>query len=106
MKRIDPRWWQIGSLASLLTYGITVLHFEVTPFRVAAILSAFWMRVPPGRFFMTFGETVHRMRWPLFTIAVMLALVIVVCVTAVATLGTNSKTTYAKVATTIGGTGS
>jgi len=38
--------------------------------------------------------------------AVMLALVIVVCVTAVATLGTNSKTTYTKVATTIGGTGS
>jgi len=39
MKRIDPRWWQIGSLASLLTYGITVMHFEVTPFRVAAILA-------------------------------------------------------------------
>jgi len=38
--------------------------------------------------------------------AVMLALVIVVCVTAVATLGTNSKATYTRVANTIGGTGS
>jgi len=38
--------------------------------------------------------------------AVMLALIIVVCITAVATLGNNSKTTYTRVASTIGGTGS
>jgi pilus assembly protein Flp/PilA len=38
--------------------------------------------------------------------AVMLALIIVVCITAVATLGNNSKTTYTRVANTIGGTGS
>ncbi len=38
--RIDPRWWQIGSLASLLTWGMLVLHFDVTPARVAAILAA------------------------------------------------------------------
>ena len=36
---IDPRWWQIGSLAALLVYGVTVLRFDVTPLRVAAILS-------------------------------------------------------------------
>lgn len=41
---------------------------------VAAILSALWMGVPPGRFVLTFIETVHQMRWPLFTIAVMLAI--------------------------------
>jgi lactate permease len=41
---------------------------------VAAILSAFWMGVPPRRFVTTFIETMHRMRWPLFTIAVMLAI--------------------------------
>ena len=40
MKRIDPRWWQIGSLTALLVYGITVLHFEVTPWRAAAIFAA------------------------------------------------------------------
>jgi len=41
---------------------------------VAAVLSALWMGVPPARFVLAFGETVHRMRWPLFTIAVMLAI--------------------------------
>ena len=41
---------------------------------VAAILSAFWMGVSPRQFVLTFVETVHRMRWPLFTIAVMLAI--------------------------------
>jgi len=38
--------------------------------------------------------------------AVMLALIIVVCITAIATLGNNSKATYTRVANTIGGTGS
>jgi lactate permease len=41
---------------------------------VAAVLSALWMRVSPARFVTTFGETAYRMRWPLFTIAVMLAI--------------------------------
>jgi lactate permease len=41
---------------------------------VAAILSAVWMGVSPGNFLQTFVETAHRMRWPLFTIAVMLAI--------------------------------
>ena len=36
----DPRWWQIASLAALLSYGIGILHFDVTPWRVAGILSA------------------------------------------------------------------
>jgi lactate permease len=41
---------------------------------VAAILSALWMGVSPGPFVRTFGETLSKMRWPLFTIAVMLAI--------------------------------
>lgn len=40
MKHIDPRWWQIGSLTALFTYGITVLHFDVTLSRAAAIFTA------------------------------------------------------------------
>ena len=40
MNRIDPRWWQIASLTSLLSYGIGILRFDVTPWRVAGILSA------------------------------------------------------------------
>jgi lactate permease len=40
----------------------------------AAVLSAAWMGVPPGRFLRTFLDTIHRLRWPLFTIAAMLAI--------------------------------
>jgi len=38
--------------------------------------------------------------------AVMLALIIVVCISAVTALGTNANNTFSSVATTIGGTGS
>jgi pilus assembly protein Flp/PilA len=38
--------------------------------------------------------------------AVMLALIIVVCITAITALGTNSNNTFSYVATKIGGTGS
>lgn len=37
--RIDPRWWQIGSLAALLLWGITVLRFDVTLWRVMAVVA-------------------------------------------------------------------
>jgi len=45
-----------------------------TGIMVAAILSALWMGVSPSQFALTFVETLVRMRWPLFTIAVMLAI--------------------------------
>jgi pilus assembly protein Flp/PilA len=38
--------------------------------------------------------------------AVMLALIIVVCIGAITTLGGNARTTFTNVANTIGGTGS
>ena len=38
--------------------------------------------------------------------AVMLALIIVVCIGAITTLGNNANTTFQNVATTLGGTGS
>jgi lactate permease len=41
---------------------------------LAAILSALWLRVSPARFLRILGATCQRMRWPLFTIACMLAL--------------------------------
>jgi lactate permease len=40
----------------------------------AGILSAFWLRISPGRFIGIFCGTCYRMRWPLFTIACMLAI--------------------------------
>jgi pilus assembly protein Flp/PilA len=38
--------------------------------------------------------------------AVMLALIIVVCITAITTLGTNANSTFTSVGNTIGGSGS
>jgi lactate permease len=40
----------------------------------AAVLSACWLQVPPARFVRLFAATCYRMRWPLCTIACMLAL--------------------------------
>jgi lactate permease len=45
-----------------------------TGIMVAAILSAFWIGVSPIRFVRLFLHTLHRLRWPLFTIAAMLAI--------------------------------
>jgi lactate permease len=41
---------------------------------LAALLSALWLRVAPRRLAGIFARTCYRMRWPLFTIACMLAL--------------------------------
>jgi lactate permease len=41
---------------------------------LAALLSAAWLRITPALFMRIFFETCYRMRWPLFTIACMLAL--------------------------------
>lgn len=41
---------------------------------LAALLSAFWLRIRPGKFLAIFGDTVYRMRWALVTISCMLAL--------------------------------
>jgi lactate permease len=41
---------------------------------LAAVASAFWLRVRPRRFLYLFGLTLYRMRWPLLTIACMLAI--------------------------------
>ena len=45
-----------------------------TGIMVAAILSAFWIGISPARFVRLFLHTLHRLRWPLFTIAAMLAI--------------------------------
>ena len=41
---------------------------------LATVASAFWLRVGPVRFVRLWLRTVHRMRWPLVTIAAMLAI--------------------------------
>jgi len=44
---------------------------------LAAVLSAFWLGVYPAQFVRLFALTCYRMRWPLFTIACMLAIAFV-----------------------------
>jgi lactate permease len=41
---------------------------------IASVLSAFWLGVRPWQFARCFVRTLHRMTWPLFTIAAMLAI--------------------------------
>lgn len=55
-------------------YELNWLSATGTAIFAAAILSAFWLRITPDRFVRLFGLTCYRMRWPLFTIACMLAL--------------------------------
>ncbi len=55
-------------------YRFNWLSATGTGIFLAAVCSAGWLRVPPRRFLEIFGRTCYRMRWPLFTIACMLAI--------------------------------
>jgi lactate permease len=55
-------------------YELNWLSATGTGIFFAAVASAWWLGVSPARFFRTFLETCHAMRWPLFTIACMLAI--------------------------------
>lgn len=55
-------------------YELNWLSATGTGIFAASILSAFWLGIAPVRFLRIFGETCYRMRWPLFTIACMLAI--------------------------------
>ncbi len=57
-----------------VVYEVNWLAATGTGIFCAAVLSAFWLRVGPGRFLHIFARTCHSMRWPLFTIACMLAI--------------------------------
>jgi lactate permease len=101
---IQLQWWERPNLLggiTLITVKVPYLHNQIfrdepvvvhkekpeaaefklnwlsatgTGIMVAAVLSAFWLRVRPGPFALTFLRTCYRMRWPLFTIATMLAI--------------------------------
>lgn len=55
-------------------FRVNWLSATGTGVAMAAILSAIWMGVSPLRFLRVLGATLFRMRWPLFTIATMLAI--------------------------------
>src|SRR5262249_52459696 len=56
------------------TYELNLLSATGTGIFLAAVCSAWWLGVGPRRFLRLLGLTAHRLRWPLFTIACMLAL--------------------------------
>jgi lactate permease len=58
-------------------YRFDWLSSTGTAIFIAAVLSAFWLRLTPARFVRLFVLTCYRMRWPLFTIACMLAIAFV-----------------------------
>jgi lactate permease len=55
-------------------YEFAWLSAPGTGIFVAAVVAAWWMGVGPRRFFTVLAQTVYRLRWPLFTIACMLAI--------------------------------
>jgi lactate permease len=55
-------------------YRFNWLSATGTGIFLAAILSAIWLRIRARRFLYLFGLTLHRLRWPLVTIACMLAI--------------------------------
>jgi lactate permease len=55
-------------------YDFNWLSATGTGILCAAVLSAAWLGIGPRHFFHIFGQTCWRMRWPLFTIACMLAI--------------------------------
>jgi lactate permease len=55
-------------------YDFNWLSATGTGIFLAAAVSAAWLSISPVRFFATFLRTCYRMRWPLFTIAAMLAI--------------------------------
>jgi lactate permease len=55
-------------------YKLDWLSATGTSIFLAAVASACWLRVRPRRFLYLLGLTFYRMRWPLFTIACMLAI--------------------------------
>ncbi|HWY88044.1 MAG TPA: lactate permease LctP family transporter, partial [Gemmataceae bacterium] len=55
-------------------YDANWLSATGTAIFIAAILSALWLRIGPRQFLHVFFDTCLKMRWPLFTIACMLAI--------------------------------
>src|SRR5262249_32938488 len=56
------------------TYAFNWLSATGTGIFLAALASACWLRVPPRRVLRIGAVTCYRLRWPLFTIACMLAI--------------------------------
>jgi lactate permease len=69
-----PRRHPEGTRPEEALFRLNWLSATGTGILLAAVLSGCWMRVGPRRFARVWVATLHRMRWPLFTIAAMLAI--------------------------------
>jgi lactate permease len=88
LNTLSPRWEVPGLHHAILRtapvvpqptpeearYDLNWLSATGSGILLAAVASALWLRIPPGRFVRTWLRTVHRMRWPLVTIAAMLGI--------------------------------
>jgi lactate permease len=63
-----------GARAEPAVYPFNWLSAAGTAILITALLSALYLRVPVGALVTVFGTTLHRMRFPLLTIAAMLSL--------------------------------
>jgi lactate permease len=55
------------------TYYFNWLSATGSAIFLAAICTAFWLKISPGKFVRILGQTLYKVRWALFTIACMLA---------------------------------
>jgi lactate permease len=90
LDRVSERSWTVPHLDQQVQPDATIIGGDGKPkpaqFRfnwasatgtgimVAAVCSAFWIGISPARCVRLFLHTLHRLRWPLFTIASMLAI--------------------------------
>ena len=59
--------------AEKAVYELNLLSTTGTAIFFSAVLTAIWLRIPPGDFCRQFGQTLWQMRWALLTIAAMFA---------------------------------
>jgi lactate permease len=88
LNRVTPRWEVPGLHNAIVRtapvvpepkpeearYDLNWLSATGTSIFLAAVVSAAWLRVSPARFVRVWLHTVWRLRWPLVTIAAMLAI--------------------------------
>jgi lactate permease len=72
--RRAPPVAEAGAAAEKAVFEFNWLSATGTGIFLAAVVSAFWLGISPYRFLRIFLLTVYRLRWPLVTIACMLAL--------------------------------
>jgi len=73
---VDPKSHR-GAKPEEAVYKFHWLSATGTGIFLAAVLSAFWLRIRPASFCLQFFQTLARLRWALFTIACMLAIAFV-----------------------------